>query len=242
MLINKYLIWGIEIIAILGVGFVIWRKGLEEGLAEEDIFEVLLKMFLFGGVGGWLLGLEGFLIGVLLAMGGRWHLMEAAGKPVLAGLMAQTLIDWLKGGGVGKETSLPWAMQFNDWLGWRHPVWIYQLLVLVLIFLLIGWIEKEYRLWRWYQSRRGDVQVGLTTAVILIMVEGSRFGLGWLEEGARFGWLKLLMVIWGILIIVMKSGWHSKIENETISQIKDRWLNFKLNWVSFRRRRKRRIR
>lgn len=174
-------------------GFVIWRKGKEEGFDEELILDLWIVSLFVGFLTGrlifcltnpsfWtklLLGFFsfakapgfsffGFVLGMLIvwlvfSKKQKWDFWKLADIVIFAFLLFQIfwrLGQFLDGSFVGRETSLPWGLHFPAIEGARHPIQIYEMLFLVLFYWLLSKLERSYRLFRWYQDKRGETKPG----------------------------------------------------------------------------------
>ncbi|PCE63120.1 diacylglyceryl transferase [Sediminicola luteus] len=74
----------------------------------------------------------------------------------------------------GKPTDLPWGLDFGDGL-FRHPIMVYELLFLILLFLLL------YKQWR-----RKTWENGRLFQVFMLAYFGFRFGIEFLKPNSFF--------------------------------------------------------
>ncbi len=124
---------------------------------------------------------------------------------------------FLDGSNYGKATNLPWGLRFPGLLEKHHPLQLYRLIILILLFRLVFWLEKNYRTFIWYQDKKGETKEGFISAVFLICFGLMNFSFGFLKESEIFlkwmsidQWFGLLTSMSGAFILYIRSG--KKIE------------------------------
>lgn len=94
----------------------------------------------FNAVAGILLGaLTAFAYGWYLELP-LWHTLDALAVGGILALAIVSLAQFLSGIGYGEPTALPWAVYL--WSEWRHPVQLYQMVLLLLIAMAL-WLRRQ---------------------------------------------------------------------------------------------------
>ncbi|MGI5827490.1 MAG: prolipoprotein diacylglyceryl transferase [Patescibacteria group bacterium] len=139
----------------------------------------------------------GFLIGMmyvlfLLAKKRKWKFYEFADISVLGLISAQILLligQFLDGSYVGKQTGLPWGLEFPGLEGKRHPLPLYEIGILLVIYFLIKWLDKRYRLFSWYQNNRGEANPGFLWLTYLAIFSVSQFLIDYVSIRTTVFWI-----------------------------------------------------
>lgn len=116
----------ISLIAAL-IGGRLYYSIFHFNLFRDDLLSALV--FWEGGLSfyGALFGV--LLVGILIARAWKWPFFQIADIAALAGLAAFAIGKvgaFLAGVDFGTPTSLPWAVEFTNLLGARHPVQLYE--------------------------------------------------------------------------------------------------------------------
>jgi prolipoprotein diacylglyceryltransferase len=81
------------------------------------------------------------------------------------------------------------------------------------LFVFLSWVEKRYRTFLWYRSRRRSAQTGFLVGCFLIAYGGVGFISGWVTPSSLnvFGvgldpLLKLLVMVGGFVVLYVRSG------------------------------------
>ncbi len=67
----------------------------------------------------------------------------------------------------GKTTNLPWGVVFPGVFEPRHPVQIYYVIFLVILYKFLNWLEFNYRTFSWYRAGKKTAQTGFLFIVFL---------------------------------------------------------------------------
>lgn len=218
--VNPVLVWNLCVVALFAA------------LAGSRLLLVLLNWTIVRTHPAWLLRLAMIHhplltgIGVLLALGAavpyaRWQGLplastaDALAAPLAAGLACEQAGALLAGSGFGTETSLPWAVVYNQplaafWSGAPlfvplHPVQAYAALAFLAIAIaLLAWMPRR--------GQQGDVAgLGLMaagTAVYLTEFWRDPEGRGSLFHGALDGpqVAAIVLVLAGALVLLERTG------------------------------------
>ena len=200
--------------AVAGVflsGFFLWRRAKEERFNESDVMDVYLM------VGVW--ALVASRVAVVIQRFDRFgldplrwvSLVSLPGLDPSAALVMGTVMIAL--------AAL--KRKWNVWLTWDvflQAVMLWEAVILaathvaaavfsLVWFLLLSWVEREYRLWDWYKARRGNVRPGLVACTWAI---GQGILLVWLAgQWSRVVFLNGLgaaLVAASVTAIVIRAG------------------------------------
>lgn len=119
----------------------------------------------------------------------KWDFWKVADVLVFGILVAQVfyrLGQFFDGSFFGRITSLPWALHFPGVDGARHPIQIYEVLFLGLLYFLLLEFERQYRLFRWYQDKRGETKPGFLVLTYFLLYVLWRLGLEFLRESSLY--------------------------------------------------------
>lgn len=125
----------------------------------------------------------------------KWNFWKVADTAIFSFIIVQVLVrlgQFLDGSFFGKITSLPWGLHFPAVDGSRHPIQIYEILVLILLYWLLLKLECRYRLFHWYQDRRGEARPGFLVLTYFLLYSLWRLGL----EFARTSSLYFKGIAW----------------------------------------------
>ena len=146
----------------------------------------------------------GILALVLISRKKKWEIFEALDVFVLGVVLAQALGfigALLNGSGYGTRSVLPWAVNFVGVEGARHPTQIYGAILLLVVFIVLLKVFREYRTYAWYQGGETTVLAGLTFfsyllgigvigVVLAFLKPADLYWLGFAAEGwVSGGWL-----------------------------------------------------
>jgi prolipoprotein diacylglyceryltransferase len=109
----------------------------------------------------------GFLLGMMymvhmLARRKKWDYWKAIDLTVWGVIVAQVLVrigQFLDGSYVGIETNSVLGLDFPG-IGKRFPINVFEAVTFLLVFYLMKWLDKHYRLYKWYQTKKGEAQPG----------------------------------------------------------------------------------
>lgn len=158
----------------------------------------------------------GILALVLIARGKKWEIFEALDVFVLGVVLAQILGSigaFLNGSGYGIRSALPWAVNFVGVEGARHPAQIYGVVLLLVLYVILLKVFREYRTYSWYQGGETTAAAGLTffsyllglgvVGVVLAFLKPA--DLYWLGFAAE-GWVSGGWLVAGVVGAYMRSG------------------------------------
>lgn len=192
-------------------GFFLWRRAKEERFNESDVMDVYIT------VGVW--ALVASRLAVVIQRFDRFgldplrwvSLVSLPGLDPFAALVTGTMMIAL--------AAL--KRRWNVWLTWDvflQAVMLWEAVILAATnvaaaafsfawFLLLYWVEREYRLWDWYKARRGNVRPGLVACTWAI---GQGILMVWLAgQWSRVVFLNGLgaaLVAASVVMIVVRAG------------------------------------
>lgn len=223
-------------------GFFLWKRARQENFPEDEVFDVYIVATLWAVAVARsvaiVLRFDRFGFDLL-----RWlSFFSLPGLNGLAALSVGVVMIWLAAikrrwdPWLTGDVYLPALMLWQSILvaPFRWPVAV----AWFLCFLLLLWIEREYRLWEWYRGRRSQARPGLVSSTWLI---GVGIGLGLLAQ-PPLGVISLLtvglsLVASGIVIGYKRSGrvWKSDVSSlaEGVARI-----GSKLTWRRSQRKMK----
>lgn len=189
-------------------GFFLWKRALEEHLSEREVFDIYIVASLWA-----LLAARIIFIGQRFSQFGwnPWRWLSIFSIPGLDGSSALLVGVAMIALAAIKRGWDPWLI-LDAYLG---PIMLWQAISMAVFnwmlgiywagwFLLLWWIEREYRLWDWYRGRKGSAKPGLITSAWLIGV-GS--GLIWLAR-LGVGMLFLTAEGWTLCLAGLVIGYH----------------------------------
>lgn len=202
------------LLAVLGFafsGFFLWKRALDEHLSENDVFDIYINASI------WAL-IAGRIVSIILRFDRfgynplRWiALFSLPGIDGRAVLCVEILMILL---GATKRRWDPWLtldVYMPPLLLWQAAVIVlfwWQVAVLWLVwFLLLWWVEHQYRLWEWYRGRRGFARPGLVTSLWLIGVGFGFSWVAWLSADVVLLWaVGVGSVLAGVVLVYHRSG------------------------------------
>ena len=115
----------------------------------------------------------------------KWQMFEIADLSVFGIIIAQIFFrigQFLDGSWIGKVTFSPLGLNFPGVEGARHPLSLYEIPVLFIIYFLLTWLEKRYRFFTWYQNDRGEAKPGFLWQTYIILLLSESFVLDWVFD------------------------------------------------------------
>lgn len=185
-------------------GIILGRIGF--GLLQPEIFAgswyKILWLTQYPGLSGetvWWGMLVALIVLALLKKIDFWHF---TGILIPAALIVEIFIrlgTFLGGTNLGKLAPAGWGLVFPGVDGGRWPVQLFWTAALILVYIVINVLEKNYRrLFPWAKD-------GFLLAIYCLLSGGLRLGLGRIELEAVFWWGGA-QVAAGILILLLRSG------------------------------------
>ncbi len=217
---------------------VLVSSGLWALLGARALY-ILINFSSFGWDGvAWfnIFGKPGFaLFGAMIAGGlgiffqtkkRKWDFFEFTDLLVI-GLSLLMTFGWLgaflNGSGFGLPTESIVGVRFVGMFDKRHPVQLYSLILYLLLFLYLLWVEGKYRTFEWYRAGKSGVRSGFLVFNYmlfsgLIGIVSSVFSPATFHvlDVSLDAWLWLILVIWGIVGLYMRSGRNFSKDMESI--------------------------
>ncbi|GEM_PF-783675 len=230
-------------LAFLTGAFFIWQKGREENFDSEplmdSVFLTTLAAFLgarflflvftsppklfwffnffkhpgFSYFGALLAGL-GFLL--FFCQKQRWQFFRLMEIYVFGVVPAQIFVrlgNFLDGSFTGKESFLPWALKFPGQEKAVHPLALYEIIFLTLLYWLLKKMERQYRFLSWYKGKRNEAQPGFLLLLYLLGYGIFRFLLEFAKTSSLYlkglaweQWLALGLILASFLIFYERTG------------------------------------
>lgn len=196
---------GLIVGLILGRAFFILEHWPELGTDIGRWFD--LKNFagfsFFGGVAG------AWLVLFLAAKDHKWNFWAVSDLAVFGVIWAQILVrlgQFLDGSFLGKPTNLPLGLSFPGVEESRFPVQPVAVAFLVLVYFWLKRLEKQYRLFVWYQDKRGEARPGFLVLTFMFVYGWFRFGLAFFRPASVY-WVGLSLSQWvSLLTVVLAIG------------------------------------
>jgi len=130
----------------------------------------------------------------------KWDFFEIADVMVAGVAMAQ-IFGWigsfLNGSGYGKATDLPIGVTFPGLFDKRHPAQLYAVVLYILLFWWLWWVESKYRTFEWYKGNKTEANTGFLLfsyllglgliSLILVLVAPGFFYWGRVDVRVMFG-------------------------------------------------------
>ena len=170
------------------------------------------RWFLLGKYPG--LSYLGFLLGagmcvVYWSKKKKWQFWQVTDELVF-GVMPFSVLLFLglffDGSWVGSETSFWWGIFLSGGFIRRHPVPLIAAFLIFLVWILLLWVEKHWRTWKWCSRHRE----GLVTLLFATLTGVQAFLLAFLEEGGLYYlWIKRAVLLALFLLSLMVIIWRS---------------------------------
>jgi len=164
----------------------------------------LSHWLLFGrypGFSFWGLFLGGFLAIFWFCRQNRWNLFKTTDEisfSFLPFLVLFQLACFFDGSLKGVPTNMPWGVFFPGDFIRRQPVALFGALALLLIWFLLLWIERRWRVWQGLK----DQSAGLVTLIFLNLSFLASLVLAfWQEGGVYYLWIERGLIFLGFLLI-----------------------------------------
>ena len=125
----------------------------------------------------------------------KWDFWIVSDMLIFSVIVAQVLVrlgQFLDGSFIGKSTDLAIGLGFPGIEGKRFPVQLFEAAFAGGLYFWLKHLEKQYRLFTWYQDKRGEAQPGFLVLTYLFFYSGFRFLLDFFRE---------FVIYWGNLAI-----------------------------------------
>jgi len=157
-------------------------------------------------------------LGAILVLGylarkAKWDFWVMIDLAVFAVIWAQIWVrlgQFFAGDFVGRQTEFALSLPFPGLEGRYYPIQLFEIGFLLVVFFWLKRLEKHYRLFTWYQDKKGEAQPGFLALVYLLFYSSFRFLLAFFSDshlyflGLAFSqWMALV----GILIALLGFAW-----------------------------------
>jgi len=208
---------GLDEEKLLDVAFVGLLVGIVTGrfvfvLEHWPDFGLTISRWLdFKHYGG--LSFLGVAVGVWLVLGiashqKKWNFWAVSDLAVFGLIWAQILVrigQFLDGSYLGRTTDLPIGVGMVGVEGNRFPIQLVEAGFLILVFLWLRRLERQYRLFVWYQDKRGEGKPGFLVLTFGLVYGLFRFGLAFFRSPSVY-WVGLSLDQWVSLGAVLVVG------------------------------------
>lgn len=205
--------------------FIIWRRLRDLGLNEEKTLDFIILAVIFSLFFSLLahlvekqrfsnFSLMAGLIGVGLILGWfskkeRWNWWQIADEVTFGILPLLFLVQmgfFFDGSDPGRPTSMPWGVYFPGRLFRSQPVSLFSAAALFLIWLFLLRIERQWRTWQWYKSKKN----GLIVLLFLILIFSMSFVIAfWRHSGIYWYWAEIVLSFLGAISAGVILYFHS---------------------------------
>lgn len=227
-------------LAFLGAisGFVIGRIGyvLEHWPVFGWQFGRWLDFSHFGGLSFFSACLGALLVAWRLSLKQKWNLWSLADMAVFGLVLAQILLrlgQFFDGSFLGKKTDLAIGLLFPGHDQKVLPIQLFEIIFLAALFFWLKRLEKNYRLFTWYQDKRGEAQPGFLILTYSLAYAFFRFWLAFLQEADLY-WLSLSLPQYlsiGVIVLSIGSFYYKMGGFDNFSDNLLLTLN-KINWFN----------
>jgi len=118
-----------------------------------------------------------------------WQVADELSLALLPLLILSQAGCFFDGCSLGKPTSMIWGIYLPGRFLRRQPVSLFATVALFLIWTLLLWAERRWRLWSWYQSKDGFISLAF-----LGLLTGFNFALAfWRDSPLYLHWLEIVL-------------------------------------------------
>ena len=89
--------------------------------------------------------------------------------------------QFFDGSYLGVQTDLFVGVPFPGVEGRLHPLQLYEILIFLVLYFIIKWLDRRYRLFNWYQDNRGNAKSGFLWHVYVLVVIVLSIGLDFIS-------------------------------------------------------------
>lgn len=125
--------------------------------------------------------------------------------------------QFFDGSGFGAITSLPWGLKFPGLDGYRHPLQIYEFILMLILMRLLYFFDKNYRSFKWYFNKRGESMPGFLFLVFIIILGFSKLLVAFFTDRSLY-W-SLLQIINAAIVLIGFVLLYLKTEKNPIDLI-----------------------
>lgn len=122
---------------------------------------------------------------IFLSQRNRWNFWTMLDLAIFPIIWSQTWVrigQFLSGTYLGKQTNFILGVSFPGLEGKYLPIQIFEVVFLVIMFFWLKKTEKQYRLFVWYQDKRGEAQPGFVVLVFFLFYSVFRFLLAFMTD------------------------------------------------------------
>lgn len=178
----------------------------------------------YGGFSFWSAVVGAFLVLWLVGKRAKWNVWTVSDLAIFGVVWALILVrigQFLDGSFFGRPTQLPIGVLFPGLEERRFPIQLFAVLFLLLVWWWLRRLEKQYRLFVWYQDKRGEARPGFITLTFLMVYAWFRFGLAFFRQASVYWgslsynqWVSLGVVGLGIVLFLERmrkwEHWHKQ--------------------------------
>jgi len=114
-----------------------------------------------------------------------WEILDFSVYGVVVGQIFVYVGKFLDCSFYGSVTNLPWGISIPGVEGMRHPISFYKTIILIFTLFVIKWLDKRYRLFVWYQNKRGKANPGFLWLSYLLIFAVFEFIFDVLMDSVR---------------------------------------------------------
>ena len=164
----------------------------------------------------------------------KWNFWVVTDLAVFGLMGAQILVrlgQFLDGSFFGRSTNLFLGMSFPGVEGRHYPIQLIEIIFLLWLYFWLSRLEKQYRLFTWYQDKRGEAQPGFLILSYGLVYAFFRFWLAFGEEASLY-WKGLNLGQWvaGVVFLGSIGGFLYKM-GRLKGLTKGLLLWQRINWV-----------
>ncbi len=158
----------------------------------------------------------GFLFGVvyiikIISRKKKWNIYQILDLSAYGFLIANIYVrigEFFNASYIGIETSLPIGLQFPGFETYNHPLQLYDSLILLIILFILKWLDNNYRLFSWYQDKRGNAQPGFIWLSYIMLFSITQFIFDFIKynRGIVLGVISIYQII--LIITLLISGFN----------------------------------
>lgn len=148
----------------------------------------------------------------------KWDFFKIVDLFIFGAVLMSCLVligTFLDGSYYGTTTQLVWGIKFPGLDTPRHPIQIYELILLFGVYQGLYYFDKNYRTYNWYRDKRGEAKPGFLFLYGLTLISVIKLLLAFLKERDLY-WknnliLLVITIIFGLIFMFIRSGLRDKL-------------------------------